>query len=147
VVPFENTCRRRVNVLASYRPDGPRPRLDWWAAARRWTGADVVGYLRELPASKKPRVVVLDNAGPHVGKAVRSARPALRREGIYLYYLPAYSPELNRIEGVFRQIKYHGLPQRSYATLGGLRVAVEEGFQRYRQQLANRPRRELRPGA
>ena len=52
-------------------------------------------YLRErLPAAPVPRVVVLDNAGIHTSKAVKAARPSLARLGIYLYYLPAYSPEL-----------------------------------------------------
>jgi putative transposase len=146
-VPFENPCRRRVNVLAAYRPDGPRPRLDWWAAARTWTSADLLAFLQELPASGVPRVVVLDNAGLHTSTIVRAARPALARLGIYLYYLPPYSPERNRIEAVFRQVKYHRMPTRSYAELGDLRVAVERALRDHRQSLAEKRSKKLRPSA
>ena len=44
----------------------------------------------------------------------------LARAGIYLYYLPAYSPELNRIEPVFKQAKHHDIPVRSYTTKADL---------------------------
>ena len=37
-------------------------------------------------------------------KVVKEACRILRRAGIILYYLPAYSPELNDIEGVFGAI-------------------------------------------
>jgi transposase len=133
-------------VLAAYRP-GPRPRLDWWSAARTWTSADLVAFLQELPASGRPRVVVLDNAGLHTSKVVRAARPALARLGIYLYYLPPYSPELNRIEAVFRQVKYQRMPTRSYAGLGELRLAVEKALRDQRKSLTERRKKKLRPCA
>jgi putative transposase len=87
---------------------------------------DLVACLRErLPPSELPRVVVLDNAGIHTSKSVKAARPGLRDLGIYLYYLPAYSPELNRIEPVFKQVKHHDMPVRSYTSKDHLRHAVE----------------------
>ena len=67
--------------------------------------------------------------------------PAL---GIYLYFLPPYSPELNEIEPVFRQVKYQEIPVRSYTPAApGLREAVQEGFASYRRTL--RPKREGKP--
>ena len=68
-----------------------------------------------------PRVVVLDNAGIHTSKVVKAARPGLAKLGIYLYYLPPYSPELNRIEPVFKQVKHHEMPTRSFTTRADLR--------------------------
>ena len=70
-------------------------------------------------------MVVLDNASAHVSKLVKAARPALEAANVWLYYLPPYSPELNRIEELWRQVKYQGLPVRSYRTLADLRAAVE----------------------
>jgi len=91
-----------------------------------------------------PRVVVLDNAGIHTSKVVKAARPGLAKQGIYLYYLPAYSPELNRIEPVFKQVKHHEMPVRSYTSKADLRQAVEDGFDSYRHRLQpkgdNQPR-------
>src|SRR5262249_60222117 len=110
LVEYEAPQGRRVNALAAYRPYDRSPRLDVFTAERTWDGYDLLGFLGALPSSKVPRVVVLDNAGLHTGKVVGSARPGLARRGIYLYYLPPYSPELNEIEPVLRQVKYPEMP-------------------------------------
>ena len=70
-------------------------------------------------------------------------RRAPATAGIYLYFLPPYSPELNEIEPVFRQVKYQEMPVRSYTSRAGLREAVVEGFASYRKKL--RPKREGKP--
>lgn len=53
-----------------------------------------------------PRIVVLDNANIHRGEAMEQKRRQWQRRGLYLYYLPPYSPELNRIEILWKQAKY-----------------------------------------
>ncbi len=88
-------------------------------------------------------MVVLDNAGIHTSRAVKAARAGLARQRIYLYYVPAYSPELNRIEAVFKQVKHHEMPVRSYTSKAELRQAVEDGFDRYRRRL--RPKCDNQP--
>jgi transposase len=92
-----------VNALAPYEPFGPVPRLDAAPFERTLTSDDLLAFLRDqLPVARVPRVVVLDNAGIHTSKVLKAARPGLAKVGIYLYYLPAYSPELKRIEPVFK---------------------------------------------
>lgn len=111
---------------------------------RTLTSDDLLAYLRDrLPAADVPRVVVLDNAGMHTSKAVKAARAGLAKLGIFLYHLPPYSPELNRIEPVFKQVKHHHMPTRSFTSRTDLRVAVEAGFHAYRQRL--RPKRDSQP--
>jgi transposase len=144
-VSYEYPQGRRVNALAAYEPFAQAPWLDAQPFERTLTSDDLLAYLKErLPAAEVPRVVVLDNAGIHTSKAVKAARPELARRGIYLYYLPAYSPELNRIEPVFRQVKHHDIPIRSYTSKADLRLAVEAGFDAFRQRLEakryNQPR-------
>jgi hypothetical protein len=112
-------------------------------AERTWKAEDLVAFLKALPWSKVPRVVVLDNAGLHT-KAARLARRERIAPGIFLDFLPAYSPELNAIEPVFRQVKYQEMPVRSDTSRAGLREAVLEGFAGYRKKL--RPKREGKPG-
>jgi transposase len=129
----------RVNALATYEPFAPVPRLEAVPFERTLTSDDLLAYLRErLPAASVPRVVVLDNAGIHTSKVVKAARPGLAQRGIYLYYLPAYSPELNRIEPVFKLVKHHEMPVRSYTSKADLRKAVEDGFDAYRRRLQPR---------
>jgi transposase len=147
-VRYEYPQGRRVNALATYEPFTTAPRLDAAPFERTLTSDDLLAHLRDrLPAADIPRVVVLDNAGMHTSKAVKAARPGLAKLGVYLYYLPPYSPELNRIEPVFKQVKHHDMPTRSFTSKADLRVAVEAGFDAYRRRL--RPKRDiqLRPAA
>ncbi|HSU80872.1 MAG TPA: IS630 family transposase, partial [Thermoanaerobaculia bacterium] len=146
-VKYEYPQGRRVNVLAAYRPDGAAPRLGAQALERTLNSDDLLDYLRSLPGSVGPRVVVLDNASLHVSKVVKAQRRALAQRGIYLYYLPAYSPELNRIEPVFRQVKYQEIPVRSYTSKPALREAVEHGFDSYAGKVGRKSGKQLRPAA
>jgi transposase len=134
-VPYEYPSGRRVNVLAAYEPLAVAPWLGSCALERTPTSGDVLAYLRDLPAADVPRVVVLDNAGIHVSKELKAQRRALARDGIYLYYLPPYSPELNAIEPVFKQVKHHDIPIRSHTSRAELRASVEGGFETRRQHL------------
>jgi putative transposase len=128
--------------MAALRPYG-RPRLEVFTAERTWDSYDLLAFLKALPWAKVPRVVVLDNASLHTSKVVRRARLGLARRGIYLYYLPPYSPELNEAEPVFRQVKYQEIPRRSHTSRSGLREAVDGGFTSYGRKLG--PKREKKP--
>jgi transposase len=147
-VKYEYPQGRRVNALAAYEPYGPAPWLGALPFERTLTSDDLLAYLRgRLPAAEVPRVVVLDNASLHVSKVTKAARPALARLGIYLYYLPAYSPELNEIEPVFKQVKHHEIPKRSHTSKAELRESVEQGFDAYRKHLHPKRDKQLRPAA
>jgi putative transposase len=134
-----------VNALAPHEPFGSIPDLDAATFERTITSEDRLAYLRSrLPSAEVPRVVVLDNGSLHVSRVVKAARPGLAEWGIYLDFLPSYSPEWNRIETVFKPLKHHEMPIRSFTTKAELRQAVERGFERYRQRLRtksdNQPR-------
>src|SRR5512142_1636338 len=146
-VGYEAPQGRRVNALAAYRPYGGSPRLEVFTAERTWDSYDLLGFLKALSWAKVPRVIVLDNASLHTSRVIRGARRRLAAAGIYLYYLPPYSPELNEIEPVFRQVKYQEIPRRSYPTRVGLREAVEVAFTAYSQRLPRKPAESLRPAA
>ena len=118
-----------------------------FTAERTWDSYDLLGFLKALPWSKVPRVVVLDNASIHTSRVVRQARHRLAASGIYLYFLPPYSPELNQVEPVFRQVKHQEIPQRSFTTRSGLREAVEVGFANFGRRLRPKIPRRLRPAA
>ena len=142
-VKYEYPQGRRVNALATYEPSARC--LDAVPFERTLTSDDLLAYLRDRrPAADVPRVVVLDNAGIHTSKVVKAARPGLAKLGIHLYYLPPYSPELNHIEPVFKQVKHHEMPTRSFTTRADLRKAVEEGFDAYRRRLRTKGDKELR---
>jgi len=146
-VPYEYPQGRRVNVLSAYEPYAQAPWLGAQAFERTLTSDDLVAYLKALPQAAVPRVVVLDNASIHISKVFKAQRRELARQGIYLYYLPAYSPELNEIEPVFKQVKHHEIPQRSHTSKEELRASVEQGFASYAKKLRPKRDKQLRPTA
>jgi hypothetical protein len=56
----------------------------------------------------KPTWVILDNALQHTSGAFtfKARIPTWEKRGLFVQYLPAYSPELNSIEILWRFIKY-----------------------------------------
>ncbi|MDQ1816862.1 transposase, partial [Massilia sp. CCM 9210] len=99
------THEQRVNVMAALRHDRS---LVWRMHDQRTTREDVMAFFDDLASEphRVPRIVVLDNAGIHKGEPMRIKRQQWERQGLYLYYLPPYSPELNRIEILWKQAKY-----------------------------------------
>jgi transposase len=78
--------------------------------------------------SDVPTVVVLDNARIHTSAEVLAQRDRWLAEGLMLYYLPTYSPELNLIEILWRKLKYEWLPFSAYLSFGALKNAIAEVF-------------------
>jgi hypothetical protein len=70
-------------------------------------------------------VVVLDNYSVHKCSRVQAEVASLRKANIELSYLPAYSPELSKIEPVWQDVKYRRMPVRSHTKLGDLKRAVD----------------------
>ena len=67
-------------------------------------GESFLAYVEQVlvPALKPGDIVIIDNLGSHKGKAIRRA---IRAAGAKLFFLPAYSPDLNPIEQVFAKLK------------------------------------------
>jgi transposase len=146
-VPYETPRRRRYNVMALYAPGGPAPFFDWHGRATHLTSDELIGLLAVRRRTALPLIVVLDNASFHRSLDVQDAIPELWKRGVYLYYLPPYSPELNAVERVFRTLKHHELPERTYPTLIGLITAVEAAFARQEAELLAQHQTQLRPAA
>lgn len=107
--------RQRVNVLGALRHDG---QLIWTTQQRPTTREDVVAFFDQiaLQPHSVPRIVLLDNAAIHKGDAMDKQRRRWAKKGLYLYYLPPYSPELNRIEILWKHAKYFW---RRFAAVNG----------------------------
>lgn len=61
----------------------------------------------------KPLVVILDNASVHKAKATEPMLKLLQQKGLRLYFLPPYSPELNRIEKLWHKMKYEWMAYKA----------------------------------
>lgn len=146
-VPYENPQGRRVNALAALVKGGDTPALYWVAKPGSLRARHLIAFLAELPPAPVPTVVVLDNGSIHRSKETRAALPGLWARGVYLSFLPPYSPELNDIEASFRAIKHDELPERRYATVATLLDAVTAAFTSYEEKLIAKRAHHLRPAA
>jgi len=68
-------------------------------------------------------VVVLDNATPHV-KAVKERGAIWQERGLFVFFLPPYSPHLNIAEILWRKLKYEWLGPDDYADKETLHLRV-----------------------
>ena len=118
----------RVWARTGSRPTAVRQtEYEWvylWAAVEPASGASVAmitptvntalmnTFLAGLSATLAPgehAVLVLDNAGWHVARALRIP------DNITLLFLPAYAPELNPVERLWAWLRSHQLSNRVYA--------------------------------
>lgn len=140
---------RRLNVLGALAVSEAAAGLVWTEPAGKLDSTAFLTFVwREvagLPAPpadlplgyRRPRpcAIVLDNYSVHRSKEVQAAIPDLERVGVGFYYLPPYSPELNRIEPFWRHVKHEDLPVRSYRTLDDLRAAVTDALNQHARRL------------
>jgi transposase len=74
----------------------------------------------------KSTVLVMDQASIHTSDAFTERIPEWKRQGVTIFHLPPYSPELNLIEILWRFIKYSWLEFEAYLSWKHLVEYVEE---------------------
>lgn len=74
----------------------------------------------------RPTVLVLDNATVHRSKLVQAKRAQWKQKGLRLLFLPPYCPHLNKIETLWRQVKYHWLSPEAYRNFETLCQSVTD---------------------
>lgn len=107
---------RRGEALKAHAPHGHWRTMTFVAALRSdaitapcvfdgpINGESFLAYVRQalVPTLRAGDIVIMDNLGSHKSRAVREA---IRAAGARLWFLPAYSPDLNPIEQVFAKLK------------------------------------------
>jgi transposase len=73
-------------------------------------------------------VVVIDNAGMHRAGVIKERIEVWQERGLYLFYLPRYSPHLNIVETLWRKLKYEWLTPSDYETREILSYAVRQAL-------------------
>lgn len=76
----------------------------------------------------KPTLVVLDNARLHKGTLIQSFRDAWEARGLFVFYLPVYSPHLNIVEILWKHLKYFWLRAEDYLDWQNLFYQVHQAL-------------------
>ena len=92
---------RNVTLISSVTLAGMGPSMSIEGSA---DGESFGLYLKKVlcPSLKRGQIVVMDNLSVHKGKSVREQ---IEARGCELWFLPAYSPDLNPIEEAFSKAK------------------------------------------
>ncbi|OKH23421.1 DDE endonuclease [Chroogloeocystis siderophila 5.2 s.c.1] len=127
----EQTARhgRRVNIIGVWEPDC---RFTYGLSVGSITSATYIRFIDEqakqaqrlFQRTGKITVIAQDNARIHTSLAVQQRIAVWQQKGLYLFYLPRYSSELNPIEGEWHQIKAHQIRGRMFEDEYDLAMAV-----------------------
>lgn len=103
---------QRLNVIGAMLSSGGLVMAKLWHSVN---GLWFFGFLMAMiERVKKPMVVILDNASIHTAKKLKPYWDLLEDKSMKLFFLPPYSPELNRIELLWHKMKYEWLPFKTF---------------------------------
>ena len=75
----------------------------------------IVDFFEEFSFSiKKETFIVLDNASIHRAKIIKERVPFWEKRGLFLFFLPPYSPHLNIAEVIWRKLKGEWIKPEDY---------------------------------
>ena len=126
-VPTRWGSQGKINLIGTYSIENNQTKLEYRELAKNCNQNEVVSYLDKLAAKCDPNkitVIILDNATFHRGKEIKARKEGWEARGLFLRYLPGYSPFLNLIEGIWRKVKGFLMPRRCYNSVEELREAL-----------------------
>jgi hypothetical protein len=87
-----------------------------------FNSVEVIACIDEfIQTIEKRTVLILDNAPIHRSKAFKQKINEWENDDLFIYFLPPYSPELNKIEILWRFIKYSWLPFDAFVNFKNLK--------------------------
>ena len=125
IVPHRN---RKTNVFGIFRPDNfSFTRLSDQNMKADYIVSAIDEFAQNL-TTDKPSVLVLDNAATHHSLLFRAKSVSWQEKGLYLFYLPKYSPHLNIAETFWRKAKYEWLKPADYISFDRFKQKITEIF-------------------
>lgn len=88
---------------------------------------DIIGFFNDFAQSiTQPTLVVLDNASIHKSNEFKAKIEGWKEQDLHLYFLPPYSPELNKIEILWRKMKYEWMNFDAFSSFQSLRENLNQ---------------------
>lgn len=116
--------KHRLNIFGMISPSCI---YDGFDTVDSITGGMLANYLDEFSKKiVKPTVIILDNASIHRKGQVAKMREIWKERGLYLFFLPPYSPHLNIAETLWRVLKGKWLQPYHYCSKDILHQTVRE---------------------
>jgi transposase len=115
--------RKRLNVMGFFSPDNRLISFTFECTIN--TDAVTACFDAFVRRIAKPTVAVIDNAPMHRSTDFYDKMTEWAEKGLFIMHLPPYSPELNKIEILWRFIKYSWINFSAYLSYENLVKEVE----------------------
>lgn len=130
---------RRINILGIFTP---KQRFDYALMVGTLKSQTFVKLMdwqaqqanKGWQATGKLSVMVLDNASVHRSKVAKSAVERWQQQGLLLFFLPPYNPQMNRIEDEWLHLKRDELASRVFEDEVDLADAIISGIENRARQ-------------
>lgn len=111
-VPSQRVAR--LNIFGMITRDN---RYEGFTTTERMTADKIVSFLDDFSFRiNKDTFIVLDNATVHRNRWIKELRPIWEKRGLFLFFLPPYSPHLNIAETLWRILKGKWIRPQDYAS-------------------------------
>jgi len=118
-IEIPSSKSKRLNVLGFVNRDC---QFDSFVFEGSVNTSVVVACIDEFSSQIKiPTTLIIDNASTHTSNEFNENIDRWKENGLTIYRIPPYSPELNIIEIVWRKIKYEWLPFSAYQSYASLK--------------------------
>ncbi|WP_280673722.1 MULTISPECIES: IS630 family transposase [unclassified Dysgonomonas] len=117
---------KRLNIFGMISRDN---HFEGFCSCESIDAQKVVSFLDQYSFKvTKKTFVVLDNASVHRNAKIRLMRPLWEKRGLFLFYIPPYSPHLNIAETLWRIMKGKWLRPQDYASADTLFYATNRAL-------------------
>ena len=116
----------RLNIFGMIDRDN---RYEGFSTTENMTAEKIADFLDRMSLHvRKNTFVVLDNASVHRCKLMKELRPIWEKRGLFLFFLPPYSPHLNIAETLWRILKGKWLRPVDYFSTDSLLYATNRAL-------------------
>lgn len=133
---IEQTDRRngRISILGVWQPNKSFKYALACGSFKSETYIKVIDWIAEqafetFRTTGRMTVVVQDNGSLHKSQLTRQQWQRWRAQGLFLFFLPPYCSEMNRIEEQWHQFKIHEIAGRMFEDEYDLALAIMDGME------------------
>ena len=130
----QTDCRNgRISILGLWQPNKSFKYALACGSFKSESYIKVIDWVAELAAQTlkatgRITVIVQDNGSLHKSQQTRQQWQRWRNQGLFLFFLPPYCSEMNRIEDQWHQLKTHEIAGRMFEDEYDLALAIIDGM-------------------
>jgi len=133
---LEQTERRggRISILGLWQPDKSFEYALACGSFKSESYIKVIDWIAEqacqtLTQTGRLTVIVQDNGSLHTSHLTRQQWQRWQAQGLFIFFLPPYCSQMNRIESEWHQLKTHEIAGRMFEDEYDLAVAIMDGME------------------